>query len=68
MPPGKAKIVSNFAMVNARNKANLISIFDSGPGDLTALEVVQKQLLDLDIIHLGDQKYAPYGVCISGGI
>ena len=42
MPPSKAKIVLNFAMVNARNKANLISIFDSGPGGLTALEAVQK--------------------------
>ena len=68
MPPSKAKIVLNFAMVNARNKANLISIFDSGPGGLTALEAVQKQLLDLDIIHLGYHKYAPYGVCISNDI
>tara|TARA_B100000787_G_scaffold155786_1_gene131505 strand:+ start:185 stop:430 length:246 start_codon:yes stop_codon:yes gene_type:complete len=60
-PPGKAEIVLNFTTVKARNNANSISIFDSGPGGLTVLESVQKQLLDLDIIYLGDHKYAPYG-------
>ena len=48
-----------------RNKANPISIFDSGLGGFTVLEAVQKQLQGLDIIYLGDHKYAPHGVFIS---
>ena len=67
-PLGKAKIFLNFTTVNARKKANPISVFDSGLGGLTVLEAVQKQLPDLDIIYLGDHNYAPYGVCSSDDI